>query len=121
MNRVTHFEINADDPSRADKFYSTVFGWEIKKWDSPHDYWLVSTGNKTEPGINGGIMKRMDKNTTINTIEVSSVDEYIEKVEKMGGRVVTPKMTVEGMGYMAYCADTEGNTFGLMQMDENVK
>ena len=26
-----------------------------------------------------------------------------------------------GVGWMAYCKDTEGNTFGLMQPDPNVK
>jgi predicted enzyme related to lactoylglutathione lyase len=24
-----------------------------------------------------------------------------------------------GVGYMAYCRDTEGNTFGIMQEDPN--
>ncbi len=26
-------------------------------------------------------------------------------------------MAVPGMGYMAYCQDTDGNCFGLMQND----
>jgi predicted enzyme related to lactoylglutathione lyase len=26
-------------------------------------------------------------------------------------------MTVPHVGYMAYCQDTEGNTFGMMQND----
>ena len=30
MNRVMHFEIGADDPTRAADFYTNVFGWEIK-------------------------------------------------------------------------------------------
>ena len=33
MPRVVHFEISADDPERAVKFYQKVFSWEIKKWD----------------------------------------------------------------------------------------
>jgi hypothetical protein len=31
MGRVAHFEIHADDPQRAVKFYSDVFGWTIEK------------------------------------------------------------------------------------------
>ena len=27
-------------------------------------------------------------------------------------------MVVPGVGYLAYCWDTEGNTFGIMQPDE---
>ncbi|MDO8491212.1 MAG: hypothetical protein Q7T04_04265 [Dehalococcoidia bacterium] len=28
---------------------------------------------------------------------------------------------VPGVGYFAYCLDTEGNTFGIMQDDKSVK
>jgi catechol 2,3-dioxygenase-like lactoylglutathione lyase family enzyme len=34
MPRVVHFEIHADDPKRAIKFYQDVFGWEIVKQDT---------------------------------------------------------------------------------------
>jgi len=44
MPRVVHFEIHADDPQRAANFYQGVFGWDIKKWEGPEDYWLVTTG-----------------------------------------------------------------------------
>lgn len=32
MGRVVHFEILASDPERIAGFYSTVFGWDNKKW-----------------------------------------------------------------------------------------
>jgi len=32
MPRVIHFEIVADNPERAMKFYEKVFGWEFNKW-----------------------------------------------------------------------------------------
>ena len=44
MSRVIWFEIPADDPGRAAKFYEDVFGWKVEKWDGPFDYWLVTTG-----------------------------------------------------------------------------
>ena len=44
MGRVVHFEIHADDPERAVKFYRGVFGWDVTKWDGPVDYWLVDHG-----------------------------------------------------------------------------
>lgn len=120
--RVAHFEINADDPKRAIKFYTAVFGWEIVKWGGPIDYWLVTTGPDDEPGINGGLMKRMDPHsTTVNTITVPSVDEFTKKVSEEGGKVIVPKQAIPGVGYMAYCQDTEGNTFGLMEPDESAK
>ncbi len=67
MPRVIHFEINADNPDRAVKFYSQVFGWKIEKWSGPMDYWLVYTGQGA--GIDGGLMERMSPSaTTINTM-----------------------------------------------------
>jgi predicted enzyme related to lactoylglutathione lyase len=120
--RVVHFEINADDPERAVKFYQEVFGWEIKKWTGPIDYWLVMTGPDNQPGINGGIMKRMNPQaSTYNTVDVPSVDEFSKKVVNHGGKVILSKTVVPGVGYMAYCADTEGNVFGIMQEDPTAK
>jgi uncharacterized protein len=117
MPRVIHFEVAADDPERAVKFYQDVFGWQINKWDGPQDYWLVTTGEASTPGIDGAIMRRDQNATVINTVDVPSVDEYVAKITANGGTVVAPKMAIPGMGYFAYCQDTEGNTFGIMQND----
>src|SRR3972149_5570591 len=58
MPRVIHFEIAADDPERAVAFYRKVFGWEIQKWEGPMEYWVITTGPKEEPGIDGGLGRR---------------------------------------------------------------
>ena len=118
MPRVVHFDIAADDPERAVAFYETVFGWEITKWDGPMEYWLITTGPEDEPGIDGGLAKRIDPSTgTENTIDVDSVDDYVTKIEASGGKILRPKSAVPGVGWLAYCQDTEGNTFGIMQSD----
>lgn len=121
MPRVIHFETPAEDPARAARFYADVFGWQTHKWDGPEDYWLLMTGEKDQPGIDGGLMKACDDSPTravINTIDVPSVDDYVEKITKAGGSVVMPKTTVPGIGFLAYCKDTEGVTFGIMQMEK---
>ncbi len=121
MLRVSHFEFGADDPERAVKFYEKAFGWKIKKWEGPIDYWLVMTGEKDTAGIDGGIMKRTNHETTIVTIDVPSVDEFTKRIEEAGGKIVKPKGAVPGVGYFAYCADTEGNVFGIMEEDREAK
>jgi catechol 2,3-dioxygenase-like lactoylglutathione lyase family enzyme len=60
MPRVVHFEISVDDPERAIRFYSDVFGWKIEKWEGPMDYWLITTGPENEPGIDGALIRRQD-------------------------------------------------------------
>jgi predicted enzyme related to lactoylglutathione lyase len=120
MARVVHFEVSVDNPKRAGDFYQQVFGWQVDKWEGPADYWLVQTG--TGPGIDGALTRRThDMPEVVNTIGVASVDEAVANVTRHGGKVIKPKMPVPGVGYLAYCQDTEGNTFGVMQSDERVR
>jgi len=122
MPRITHFDIPSDDPERAQKFYKEVFGWKFEKWDGPMEYWMINTGDDKQPGINGGLARRMPGQIGMtNTIDVPSVDEYINKIVSKGGQRLLPKMPIPGVGYFASCMDTEGNIFGIIQMDKNVK
>ena len=118
MSRPIHFEIPAENPERAMQFYSNVFGWKFNKWAGPMDYWVISTGHAGEPGIDGGLMPRRDPNQPcVNTVGIVNIDESLKTVEGNGGSCVVPKMAVPGVGWLAYCKDTEGHIFGMMQMD----
>ena len=118
MPRPVHFDIAADDPERAVGFYQAAFGWTATKWDGPMDYWLVTTG-EGEPGIDGGIGHRQEGAQPItNTVDVPDLDEYLGRVQDAGGTIVMSRSPVPGVGWMAMCADTEGNVFGLMEADE---
>lgn len=129
MPRVIHFEIHADDVERAKKFYEDVFGWKLEKWGGPMDYWNITTGKEGDPGINGGLMKRQGKEPGIETaissyvctIDVPDVDEYLNKVKQHGGNVAMEKSPIPGIGWLAYCFDTEKNLFGIMQPDVNAR
>jgi len=115
MTRVVHFEIPADDPERAIKFYEKVFGWQITKWDGPFDYWLVTTGEDDEMGINGAIMTKEMGEMVRDTIGVDSFDDFAEKIEKEGGKMLTDKMNIPNIGDMASFQDTEGNIFAILE------
>ncbi len=127
MPRVIHFEIHAEQPERAIKFYRDVFAWEFTKWDGPMPYWLIKTGPETQPGINGGLIQRrgaIDGEAVIAyvcTVDTPAVDEYLAKVLRNGGTLAVPKMPIPGVGWLAYSKDTEGNIFGLMQPDPQAR
>ena len=122
MPKIIHFEINADNIDRVINFYKKTFNWNIEKWKGPIPYWNVEAGNEDEQGINGGIQKREEKGDHIfNYIGVSSVDKYAKEIEKNGGKLVSPKITVPGVGYFYMFKDTEGNKLGITQEDENAK
>ncbi|HEX6104355.1 MAG TPA: VOC family protein [Gemmatimonadales bacterium] len=122
MPRPIHFEIPADDPQRAIRFYEQVFGWRFQAWDGPMPYWLVQTGGDGPgPGIDGGLHARAHPGQgPVNTIDVPSCDDYLDRIGRAGGKTVVPKMALPGVGWLAYCSDPEGNTFGIMQADEGV-
>jgi hypothetical protein len=121
MSRVIHFEIPAANPERAAAFYTKAFGWKFEKWPGPMEYWMVVTGTDSAPGINGGLMRNDTVKTTTNTIGVDSLDKSIETVTKAGGALIMPRTPIPTVGYFAYCQDTEGNLFGMMQADPNAK
>lgn len=121
MNRVVHFEIHVDDPDRASEFYNKTFGWEFNKWegDPNNPYWLIKTGEADKPGIDGGMLIRRDpKGNVYNTLNVENIDKAFDDVKSNGGQIVVEKMPVPGVGWLAYFTDTEGNIFGIMQMDD---
>ena len=119
MPRVIHFEIPAEDTKRAVAFYKKAFGWKFNKYGGEGmDYWLATTGEDKEPGINGAISEKSETHpSTINTISVASFEDAVKRIKAAGGEILRPKMTVPGIGYMTYCKDTEGNIFGIMQID----
>src|SRR5262245_40335283 len=127
MPRVIHFEIHADDPERAVKCYQGLFAWQFQKWGGPMDYWLITTGPNSLPGINGGLLKRhgpIDGQAVIAyvcTVDVPNVDDYVKKVTDLGGQIALPKMPIPGVGWLAYAKDTDGNIFGMMQNDPAAK
>lgn len=119
MARVTHFDINAKDPERAIKFYETIFNWKFNKWNGPMEYWMIKTGEGSEPGIDGGMSKRDEiivMETSV-TIDVKSIDDVIRKIQDFGGEITQPKMPIPGIGWFAQYKDTEGNILGIMQDD----
>ena len=116
MNRPVHFEIPADNPELAMAFYTKLFGWRFQKWEGPMEYWMVFTGEGK--GIDGGLMPRRDPaQPCVNTVEVEDLDASLKTAEAAGGVCVVPKMPIPGMGWLAYCKDTEGHIFGMMQND----
>jgi hypothetical protein len=126
MSRIVHFEVHAEDPQRAIQFYQAAFGWQFSQWGN-EEYWVITTGPRDQPGIDGGLHRRRDVIdgqaviAYVCTMDVPALDAAIAAVESNGGALVVPKMAVPGVGWLAYFKDTEGNIFGAMQNDPQAK
>jgi uncharacterized protein len=126
MPRPVHFEIHASDPERAITFYRTVFEWSFERWGT-NPYWLISTGDG--PGIDGGLVPRQGPapvddapvNAYPNTMDVADLDQTTRAVEQAGGSVVVPRCAIPGIGWLAYCKDSEGNIFGVLENDDSAE
>lgn len=122
MDKVVHFEIPFDDKQRATTFYTNVFGWQLTDFPEMNYVMAVSAEvdeqqvPKESGAINGGLFQRPKEapHPTLY-VGVASIDAAIKKVESAGGKVVTPKTPIPGMGAFARIADTEGNVIGLYQ------
>jgi len=121
MNGPSYFEIQADDLKRASNFYGQIFGWKfIKAEGLPVEYWRIET-----EGPRGGLLQRPAQspppqsgtNAFVCSMEVENFDAVASKVIKLGGQVALPKFAVPGTCWQGYFLDTEGNTFGIYEVD----
>jgi len=124
MANIAYFEIPADNVDRAKHFYHTLLGWKIEPTKTPMDpgmmktmeYQDVKTGEPKEGTMNmGGMYKRqMPQQAALrNYVIVDNIDKVLAKVEKLGGKIVMPKMEIKSVGETAVIVDTEGNAIGL--------
>ena len=118
---IVWFEIPADKPERAKKFYGSLFGWKIQKFPGVEDYWHIDTGG-SDNSPDGGLMTRKYTQQPItNYVAVPSVDKYAVKIEKLGGTICKPNTAIPQMGYFAVCQDTEGNEFALWEKNDRAR
>lgn len=116
MPRPIHIEVVADDPDASASFFTEVFDWKVQRWEGEEEYWLVTTGEDQEPGINGAIMRRQEEwQYPVMVIGVPSVDDYLDKIKNAGGEIVRGKSEIPNVGYAAYFKDPAGNYFGIFE------
>lgn len=111
---VVHFEINGKDVAKLQKFYGDLFDWKIDA-NNPMNYGLVDT--QSQGGINGGIGQSDDGPSVRFYIEVDDLQAYVDKAEKLGGKVLMPPEDL-GMVQIAMFSDPEGNQIGLVKSQE---
>jgi predicted enzyme related to lactoylglutathione lyase len=98
MAIADYVEIPADDVKSAIAFYRGLFGWKFEK----------------APG--GGMQKRQMPGQGLTVmIEVPSVDKSLEKLTKLGGKILMPKNDAMGMVRFAICQDNQNNVFGVWE------
>jgi predicted enzyme related to lactoylglutathione lyase len=119
-NHLVFFAIHADDLSQAQRFYEKVFGWKFEQWGPP-GFFLIATGDKNDPGIQGALQKRHElipgqRLTGYEcTIGVEDIDAIEKAVVANGGKIILPKCEIPTVGHLIKIHDTDGNVVCVKQ------
>lgn len=108
---VVHMDISAKDPAISSKFYGDVFGWKIQK-DENFSYYMFSV----EGGLGGGFVKvgpDYKAGEIIPYLASQDIEADLAKITSHGGKMLTPKTEIPGIGWFAFFADPSGNRIGL--------
>lgn len=135
-NPVVHFEMGYHDRERMKKFYSEVFGWEMKQYGPEMGNYVVAQTAETDeqgmiktPGaINGGFYEKTENPLSHAPSVVVSVDDIhvaMKAVETAGGKILgamdekgvhsMEPMMIPGVGLWISAMDTEENRFSILQ------
>ena len=113
---LTLNQLNTSDPEAAGRFYSELFGWEVRKVEAPGEpYWgIYSQGN-----LNGGMMKlppaaQAGPPHWLVYFATEQLEDTLSKVGASGGETVVSPMDVPG-GRIAVARDPQGAYFALWQ------
>ena len=108
---VIHVEVVGQDGPKLQKFYAEAFGWGIDT-NNPDGYGMY----RDENGLTAGIGKSPMGGDGHVTFYVHTDDPKgtLERVEKLGGKVIMPLTQVAPETTIALFADPEGHVVGLM-------
>ena len=119
-NAINWFEIPVKNFDRAKKFYEVVLGAEMQAMEMggmKSAFFPADLKN----GIGGCITKAegYEPSETGALIYLNGGDDLskpLARIEKAGGKVITPKIAIGHNGFMAHFKDTEGNKVALHSM-----
>jgi uncharacterized protein len=119
-NAINWFEIPVTDFTRAKKFYETLYGAEIMEMPFPNGKYGMLPADM-QNGVGGGIVQGEGfepsaKGTIVYLNAGDDLSTALSKVESAGGKILMPKTSIGGNGFMAHFLDTEGNRVALHSM-----
>ena len=109
---VVHWEIAGKDAAKLQEFYSGIFDWKVNV-DEALNYGIVETGR--QGGIDGGIFAPLNGAApyTMFYVHVDDIQQYLDKIESLGGKTMMPPREIPGVGSAAVFSDPDGNSVGL--------
>jgi len=108
---VVHVEIPAANLEATGEFYRELFGWKIQPMpEMNYTMWEAADGS------GGGFPQVSAENPAgqvLVYIASDNIDEDLEKVVELGGKVLHEKVEIPGMGWYGVFQDPTGNVLAL--------
>jgi predicted enzyme related to lactoylglutathione lyase len=119
-NPIRWFEIYVQDMARAKAFYATLFDCQFKLLETPGAEMWAFPEAMGQYGAAGSLVKMEGvPSGGSGTLVYFGTDDCAgpeSRVERAGGRVFKPKMSIGPHGFISLVYDTEGNLIGLHSM-----
>jgi predicted enzyme related to lactoylglutathione lyase len=117
-NAVSWFEIPVTDMKRAKKFYMEVLKADLSDAQMHGMEMAMFQWVQGAPYAAGSLIKADHRRPSAEGISVyfqcDDLSDELSRVEKNGGKIVTPKFSLgEWGGFAAHVLDSEGNGIGL--------
>lgn len=114
---ISIFEIPATDITRAINFYQSILELKIEKMEMPEMQMGILPYE--EQMVTGVIIQAEGYKPSADGVTIylnggDNLQVILDKVEKNGGKILTPKtLHADESGYFAIFLDSEGNKIGL--------
>lgn len=109
---IVHVEIPAVNTESAGKFYADLFGWKTQPMPEMN-YVMWEAGEGDEYGGFPQVSEENPAGQVLIYIASDDIDADLKKVEKLGGKVLRPKVEIPGMGWYGVFQDPTGNVLAL--------
>lgn len=111
--KICYLEIPAITAEASAGFYSSIFGWNVRK-RGDGELAFDDTG-----GVSGTWVRESDRTPDEQTriyIMVDHILDTLKMIEAAGGKVLTPRTDIApGVGAFAVSADPAGTVFGIYE------
>ncbi|MCQ3936617.1 MAG: hypothetical protein DPW18_06175 [Chloroflexi bacterium] len=109
---VVHIEIPAANVEAAGQFYHDLFDWKLQPVpEMNYTMWEAGDGDNY-----GGFPEVSEENPAgrvLIYIASDDIEEDLEKVVELGGRILHEKAEIPGTGWYGIFEDPTGNVLGL--------
>ena len=117
LNPIVYVEIPVTDLERASRFYQEVLQFSLEQTTVDGYPMALFPSAPDSSGASGALVKGdvyiPSKSGPIVYFGTENIDHTLERVRKLGGKVLLPEKHLAGLGSVAEFEDSEGNRIAL--------